>query len=297
MKILITGAGGQLGHELRRTLAHGSELGPIPEKYVKAEITCVDVEQLDIADTRAVDAFFKNRGFDVVFNCAAYANVDGCEARPDQAFLVNALGARNLALAAEQYGAKLVHVSTDYVFAGDAQTPYCEWDLPCPQSVYGKSKYLGEQYVRDFCSRYFIVRTSWLYGHRGGNFVRTMLRLAREKGGVRVVNDQRGNPTNAADLAYHLLKLAVTKEYGIYHCTGKGECSWYEFACKIIEFAGIDADVSPCTSEEFKSPTKRPAYSCLDHPMLRCTVGDEMRNWQEALRSFFANDYQEESRR
>lgn len=297
MKILITGAAGQLGHELRRTLAQGSGLGPISGKYVEAEITCVDVEQLDIADTRAVDAFFKNRGFDVVFNCAAYTNVDGCETKPDQAFLVNALGARNLALAAEHYGAKLVHVSTDYVFAGDAQAPYCEWDLPCPQSVYGKSKYLGEQYVRDFCSRYFIVRTSWLYGHRGGNFVRTMVRLACENGGVRVVNDQRGNPTYAADLAYHLLKLAVTQEYGIYHCTGKGECSWYEFACKIIEFAGIDAVVSPCTSEEFKSPTKRPAYSCLDHPMLRCTVGDEMRDWQEALRSFFANDYREESRR
>ena len=295
MKILITGANGQLGHELRRTLTQGSELGPIPGEYVEAEITGVDVEELDIADTRAVDAFCKEGRFDVIFNCAAYTNVDGCEAKPDQAFLVNALGARNLAMAAERYGAKLVHVSTDYVFPGDGNTPYSEWDLPCPKSVYGKSKYLGEQYVRDFCSRFFIVRTSWLYGYRGGNFVRTMVRLARQNGGVRVV--ERGNPTNAADLAHHLLKLAVTREYGVYHCTGNGECSWYEFARKIIGYAGIDAEVSPCTSEEFPSPTKRPAYSSLDHRMLRCTVGDEMRDWQEALRCFFENDQREDDRR
>jgi dTDP-4-dehydrorhamnose reductase len=153
--------------------------------------------------------------------------------------------------------------------------------------VYGKTKYLGEEYVKQFCSRYFIVRTAWLYGYTGGNFVKTMLRIAREKGSCRVVNDQRGNPTNAADLAHHLLKLLTTEEYGVYHATGNGECSWYEFTRKILEYAKIPAEVSPCTTAEYPTPAKRPAYSALDHAMLRATVGDEFRPWEDALRAFF----------
>jgi dTDP-4-dehydrorhamnose reductase len=213
--------------------------------------------------------------------------VNLCETEQQAAFRANALGPRNLALAAEKTGAKLLHVSTDYVFSGDGSRPYAEWEQPCPQSVYGKTKYLGEEYVKQFCSRYFIVRTAWLYGYTGGNFVKTMLRIAREKGSCRVVNDQRGNPTNAADLAHHLLKLLTTEEYGVYHATGNGECSWYEFTRKILEYAKIPAEVSPCTTAEYPTPAKRPAYSALDHAMLRATVGDEFRPWEDALRAFF----------
>lgn len=287
MNVLITGSNGQLGRELAKNLANGyTELGPIPEELQGAQVVCVDVDEMDITNYDAVVDLVEELSLDVIFNCAAYTNVNGCETDSDTAFRVNALGARNLAMAAERFGAKLIHVSTDYVFSGEGNTPRSEWDLCNPQSVYGKTKYLGEQYVRDFCKRYFIVRTAWLYGYEGNNFVKTIMRIAREKGSATVVNDQFGNPTNAADLAHHLLKLAVTEQYGLYHCTGTGECSWYDFACKIVEYAGIPATVSPCTTAEYPTPAKRPAYSSLDNRMLRNTVGDEMRPWEEALRYF-----------
>lgn len=290
MNVLITGANGQLGHELAKNLSNGfTELGPIPEALQGAQVVCVDVEEMDITNYDAVVDLVEELNLDLIINCAAYTNVNKCETDSDAAFRVNALGARNLAMAAERFGAKLVHVSTDYVFSGEDKEPRTEWDLCNPQSVYGKTKYLGEQYVRDFCSRYFIVRTAWLYGYVGNNFVKTILRLARENGAAKVVNDQFGNPTNAADLAHHILKLAATEQYGIYHCTGSGECSWYDFASKIVEYAGIPATVTPCTTEEYPTPAKRPAYSALDHRMLRNTVGDEMRPWQEALKYFLAH--------
>lgn len=287
MNVLITGSNGQLGRELAKNLSNGfTELGPIPETLQGAQVVCVDVEEMDITNYDAVVDLVEELNLDLIINCAAYTNVNKCETDSDAAFRVNALGARNLAMAAERFGAKLVHVSTDYVFSGEDREPRTEWDLCNPQSVYGKTKYLGEQYVRDFCSRYFIVRTAWLYGYVGNNFVKTILRLARENGGVKVVNDQFGNPTNAADLAHHILKLAATEQYGVYHCTGSGECSWYDFASKIVEYAGIPATVTPCTTDEYPTPAKRPAYSALDHRMLRNTVGDEMRPWQEALKYF-----------
>jgi dTDP-4-dehydrorhamnose reductase len=155
--------------------------------------------------------------------------------------------------------------------------------------VYGNTKYLGEEYVKQFCSRYFIVRTAWLYGYYGKNFVKTIIKAAKENGKLDVVNDQRGNPTNAEDLAYHLLKLALTEEYGIYHCTGNGECSWYDFACRIVEYSNINCSVNPITSEKINRAAKRPSYSSLDNMMLRCTVGDEMRHWEEALKMFIKN--------
>ena len=212
--------------------------------------------------------------------------VDACQSDPETAMRVNAVGPRNLAMAAAGAGACLVHVSTDYVFSGDASVPYREWDVCCPRTVYGKSKLLGERYVEQFCDRYFIVRTAWLYGLTGKNFVKTMRRLGAEKSSVRVVNDQRGNPTNAEDLAYHLLLLAAGRDYGIYHCTGKGECSWYEFARRIMELSGLDCMVEPCSTEEYAAAAPRPAYSSLDNLMLRVTVGDRMRDWDEALRSY-----------
>jgi dTDP-4-dehydrorhamnose reductase len=287
MKILITGDKGQLGTELKRVLSCGcSELGDLPAELKNSPVTGVDIDGLDIASREAVNAFVRALKPEVIINCAAYTNVDKCESDADTAMKANAAGPRNLALAAEEVGAKLVHISTDYVFSGDNPAPRSEWDIPNPQSIYGYSKLLGEQYVRQFCRRSFIVRTAWLYGYTGNNFVKTILKAARETGKVRVVDDQRGNPTNAADLAHHLLKLAVTDGYGLYHCTNNGECSWYEFAREFLRLSGLECAITPCTTGEYPRPAKRPAYSSLDNRMLRITVGDEMRCWQDAIRAY-----------
>ncbi len=298
MKLLITGSHGQLGSELAAQLTGGqTPFGPLPALYRDCTVQSVDVEELDITDGAAVQAFMRAQRPDVVINCAAMTNVDGCETAPDTAMRVNAIGPRNLAVAVQETGGKLVHVSTDYVFDGDGARasdgtviPYTEWDACRPRSIYGKSKWLGEQYVREMCARSFVVRTAWLYGYVGGNFVKTMWRNGAKNGALTVVDDQRGNPTSATDLAYHLLKLACTEEYGIYHCTNQGVCSWYDFAVEIIRLAGINCTVTPCTTEEFQRiasrPARRPAYSALDNAMLRCTVGDEMREWQAALAEY-----------
>ncbi len=293
MKIMITGCHGQLGNELQSILASGkSEIGAAPEAVRGAEVLPVDIDTLDISDMAAVSEYVNFNRPDVIINCAAMTNVDGCESDYETAFKVNALGVKNLAVCAENIGAKLIHVSTDYVFAGNGTKPYCEWDKVDPQSVYGASKALGEKYALSFCKKSFIVRTSWLYGYIGKNFVKTVRRVIKLNGGIGVVCDQRGNPTNANDLAHHLLKLAVTEEYGIYHCTGEGECSWYDFAVKIAEYSGLGDTVTPCTTEEYNAkfnvPTKRPSYSSLRNLALECTVGNEMRDWQEALKEYIS---------
>ena len=291
MRIIVTGAKGQLGTEIQKCFERGyTELG-VPEILKSENEVCyVDIDTVDIADIGALRALFAEFKPEAVINCAAFTKVDACETTDrETSFKANALGPRNLAMACEEIGAKLVHVSTDYVFAGDGDKPYVEYDICAPQSVYGSTKYLGEEYVKQFSTKYFIVRTAWLYGYYGKNFVKTMMNIARQRGACKVVCDQRGNPTNAADLAHHLLKLVTTEQYGVYHGTGNGECSWFEFTQKIVEYAGIEATVSPCTSEEFPTPTKRPAYSSLDNMMLRCTVGDEFRDWQDALKCFIEN--------
>lgn len=290
MKILITGSKGMLATQVITDLGRGyTELGDVPAALKDAELVLADVDTLDITDKAATESFVEQHRPDIVINCAAYTNVDGCESDQDNAFRVNAIGSRNLAIACENIGAKLVHVSTDYVFRGDEPTPRREYDMPWPISAYGKTKYAGEEFVRQYCKKSFIVRTAWLYGYNGKNFVKTMVWLAKEKGGAKVVNDQHGNPTNAADLSHHLLKIVASEEYGTYHCTGNGECTWYEFAEEIARLAGYEGCMSPCTSEEFPTPTKRPAYSSLDNMMLRVTVGDEMRHWKDALKAYFEN--------
>lgn len=287
MKILITGSKGQLGNELQDIIRSGkAEIGEVSEVIKRAEVIAVDVDELDITNLEQVKIKLNDLTPDVVINCAAATNVDGCESNGDFAFKVNSIGPRNLAIVCEAIGAKLVQVSTDYVFSGVGNKPLTEYDLTAPYSVYGKTKLLGENYVREFSSKYFIVRTAWLYGYVGHNFVYTMRRLGKEKDMITVVNDQRGNPTHANDLAYHILKLIQTEQYGVYHCTGKGKCTWYDFAKMIIELSGEKCEVKPCTSEEYKTPAKRPEYSSLDNMMLRNTVGDEMRDWQDAIKSF-----------
>lgn len=295
MKILITGAKGQLGNEFQSILKKGTaEIGEISAVMKKAEVVAVDIDKLDITNQIEVKKLLMDLRPDAVINCAAATNVDGCERDKNFAFKVNSIGPRNLAIACEEIGAKLVQVSTDYVFSGIGNKPLTEYDLTTPYSVYGKTKLLGENYVREFSSKYFIVRTAWLYGYEGHNFVYTIRKLGKEKKVINVVNDQIGNPTNANDLAYHILKLIETEEYGIYHCTGKGECSWYEFAKKIIELSGENCIVQPCSSDEYKTPAKRPEYSSLDNMMLRNTVGDEMRFWQDAIKSFMDGDSHQE---
>lgn len=290
MKILLVGAKGQLGQQIIKIVKEKkSELGSLPKDIINADLICMDIDDLDITNIDQVKSVLNKEKPNIIINSAAFTNVDGCESNYDLAFKVNALGGRNLAIASEEIGAKLVHISTDYVFDGKGSSPLKECDITIPISAYGKTKLLGENYVKDFCSRYFIVRTAWLYGYFGKNFVYTIMNAGKERGKLTVVNDQRGNPTNAEDLAYHVLKLAVTEEYGIYHCTGDGECTWYDFASKIIEYSGIDCEVLPVTSDEYKTPAKRPEYSSLDNMMLRNTVGDEMREWEEALKCFMNN--------
>lgn len=287
MRIIVTGAGGQLASEISSILKDGkSEIGKIDRIYSNSSIEFFSRDELDISRYNHVMNYIVGLKPDVIINCAAYTNVDGCEENQDKAFSVNSVGPRNLALAAKKTGAKLMHISTDYVFSGKGSVPFREYDIPRPSSVYGKTKLLGESYIRENTDRYFIVRTSWLYGKYGKNFVYTILKAAKERGHLDVVNDQRGNPTNANDLGHHILKMLLTDEYGVYHCTGKGECSWYDFASKIVEYAKINCSVSSMTSEKLDRKAKRPEYSSLDNMMLRCTVGDEMRNWEDALKSF-----------
>jgi len=287
MKMLITGAKGQLGSELLCIAKERNcSLGAVDRYYNNSDIMALDSDDMDITDLSAVRSVVRELRPDIIINTAAYTNVDGCETYIDTAFRVNALGARNVAIAAREAGSKLVHISTDYVFSGDGNIPYREHDQTSPRSIYGKTKLLGEEYVREFSDKYFIIRTSWLYGKSGKNFVRTILGAAKEKDHLDVVDDQVGSPTNAEDVAYHALKIAMTDEYGLYHCSGNGECSWYEFAIMILKLAGIECPVIPIKTAQLGRAAKRPAYSSLDNMMLRCTVGDEMRNWEDAIKHF-----------
>ena len=296
MKVLITGCHGQLGTELQKQLATGtSELGAIPGVLRQSEVIPIDIDTLDLSETDAVMRFVQECRPDIIFNCAAYTNVDGCETNTDLAYKANAIGPKNLAIAASAVSATLVHVSTDYVFDGkpNGSIPRDETDNPSPISAYGSTKLAGEAFVQEYGKKYFIVRTAWLYSYYGKNFVKTIVNAGRKYGTLEVVNDQYGNPTNAADLAHVLLQLAVTDQYGIYHCTGEGVASWYEFAKEIIALSGIQATVSSCTSKEYKrkhpDSADRPAWSALENRRLKETIGNPMRNWKEALACYFAH--------
>lgn len=294
MRILITGGSGQLGNELRRILGSGfAEIGPIPDLYLNAQVVSTDVNQLDITDRNAVMEFVAQGDFDLVINCAAMTNVDGCETSEAAAYRVNADAPGYLAAACEMSGAKFVQVSTDYVFPGTEHEPRLESDPTGPSSAYGCTKLAGENAVLAACRRSFVVRTAWLYGYVGKNFVKTMLRLGEDCRELTVVDDQRGNPTSANDLAYEILKIAVTQAYGIYHCTNNGTCSWADFAEAIMDGARLDCKIIRCSSEEYSRahPTSanRPAFSSLRNKRLEDTIGDEMRLWTEALSSYLGN--------
>lgn len=297
LTILVVGANGQLGNELRRCFeTMEGEIGPISPAYEGASVTYRDIDTLDITDIVDVGAAFKEIKPDIVINCAAFTNVDGCESNEERALSVNAVGPKNLAEAARDYDAKLVHVSTDYVFSGKDSEPRCETDVTIPVSAYGRTKLAGEIAVRGHCNKHFIVRTAWLYGYIGKNFVKTMMSLGEKFDSVSVVNDQFGNPTSANDLAYTILKLALTDDYGIYHATNEGTCSWADFAAAIMKRASLDCEVVPVTSAQWKEmhpeSADRPAFSSLENKHLADTIGNNMRPWQDALATYLAN-YQE----
>ncbi len=290
MRILIVGHKGQLGSELMRILQLGSSvLGPIPEEYNGADLIAVDIDDLNIANRTRTLEFMNEHRPDIIFNCAAYTRVDDCEIHKDEAMAGNAIAPRNLAEAATAVGAKLLHISTDYVFDGKASDPYTEDSPTLPGTAYGRSKLLGERYVAEFCKQYFIVRTAWLYGRNGNNFVKTMIRLFNEREIIKVVNDQWGSPTNAEDLAHHMLMIAIGEEYGIYHCTNNGSTSWYGFSTAIARHLRSKTKIRPCSTKDYQTLAKRPGYSVLDNVMLSLTVGDNMRSWEAAL-----DDYMKE---
>ncbi|CUU50235.1 dTDP-4-dehydrorhamnose reductase [Clostridium beijerinckii] len=287
MNILITGANGQLGQEILHLLKNmKADIGYVDEAYKNANIKALNSRELDITDFEKVKVCVSEFKPELIINCAAFTNVDKCETDRETALKVNAIGPQNLAIAAEEISAKLMHVSTDYVFSGDYEEPLTEYDLPSPSTTYGKTKLLGEAYIREQCSKYFIFRTAWLYGRFGKNFVYTIMNAAKEKGYLEVVNDQTGCPTNAEDLAYQILEIALTEGYGIYHCTGEGKCTWYDFAKKIIEFSEIECQIKPITSENLNRPAKRPIFSALENMMLNAKNMNRMRNWEEALKEF-----------
>lgn len=281
MRVVVIGADGQLGTDLYRIL----------HEFKTTPLTHQDIE---ITDMNSVEGILEQYKPDVIINTAAFVRVDDCETEVDKAFSVNALGVRNVAVVAEKLGARLFHISTDYVFGGEAEprnVPYTEFDTPIPLNVYGKSKLAGERLVRHLCSRHFIIRSSALFGVAGssgkdGNFVETMLRLSKERDKLMVVTDQVFSPTYTKDLAQKIAQLITTEYYGIFHVTNKGSCSWYDFAREILKLAGLKTPVIPVTSAQYPQKARRPGYSVLDNYHLRLLGMDDMRNWQEALEEY-----------
>lgn len=279
-KIIVTGCNGQLGRAINNLYGRNAEI----------ELVNTDVAELDITNLEDTLAFVQEARPYAIINCAAHTAVDACETDVDNAYRINALGPRNLSIAAAKTGAKLVQVSTDYVFSGDAHSPYTEFDTPNPQGIYGKTKLEGENFVKAFAGKYFIIRTAWLYGE-GKNFVKTMLRLAETNDTVRVVMDQVGSPTSTVELAKMIDALIWTENYGVFHGTCEGVCSWADFAEEIFRLAGKEVKVERITSDEFKAAAKRPAYSVLDNYMLRLTCGYVAGDWKEAIAEYMKSGF------
>ena len=279
LKLMVTGCNGQLGKALQQLTADDPAF-----EYVGS-----DVPELDITDSEALIKYVSDLKPDVIINCAAATNVDGCEKDEDLAFKINALGPRNLAIAASAVDAKLVHISTDYVFPGDGNTPRVETDPTGPKSAYGRTKLAGEEFVKLFAKKWFIVRTAWLYGE-GKNFVRTMLKLSETRDSISVVDDQLGNPTSALELARGILKLVPTQLYGVYHGTCEGVCSWADFTEEIFRIKGISAKVVRISSAEYKKnypdSADRPSFSALDNRMFRLNLGYVFKDWKDALEEY-----------
>lgn len=280
-KIMLTGCNGQLGRALNGLYEKETDITLINTDVFQGE----GIIPLDITDVDKVLSFVREVKPDAIINCAAHTNVDKCETDGDNAYKINAVGPRNLSIAAAETGARLMHISTDYVFPGTENRPLTEFDAVGPVSMYGKTKLAGENFVRDFADKYFIIRTAWLYGD-GNNFVKTMLRLSEEHDEIGVVKDQFGNPTSALEVAKAVKYLLFTDNYGLFHGTCEGSCSWADFASEIFRLAGKKTKVNYITTEEFGSPTKRPAYSILDNYMLRLTTDFTFAFWEDAIAEY-----------
>lgn len=271
-KIIITGCNGQLGRAVNKYYESDSSI----------EFVNTDIADLDITDIDQVMKLAKEVKPYAIINCAAHTGVDACETDKDNAYRINGIGPRNLSIAATETGAKMVHISTDYVFEGNGTSPYIEFDKVNPQGMYGATKLAGENFVKEFAKDYFIIRTAWLYGD-GKNFVKTMLRLSESNDVVRVVGDQFGTPTSTAELAKMIAYLLPTQNYGLFHGTCEGACSWADFAKEIFTLSGRSTKVEAITTKEYPTPAVRPAYSVLENYMLKLTTDFTFASWQEAI--------------
>lgn len=279
--ILVTGSNGQLGNELRL----------LAENFTECHFIFADIEELDITDKESINNFFAENAIQYCINCAAYTAVDKAEVDSDKAFEINALGPELLALACKKAGAIFIHISTDFVFEGDNNVPYKENLNPQPLSIYGKSKREGEINALKHNPATIVIRTSWLYSTHGNNFVKTMIRLGKERDSLGIVFDQTGCPTYAGDLASAIMQIIEnidTREdnktlFGIYHFSNKGVCSWYDFAIMIFKLNNIEVKVKPITTEEYPLPAKRPAYSVMNTRKIQDTFSIEIPYWTDSL--------------
>lgn len=273
-KILITGANGQLGVDLMDMLSPFYAV----KGYGRAQL---DITKLD--DTINIVRGMKPN---IIINCGAYTNVDKAEQEKDMAYRVNGLACRNLAVACLETKSQLIHISTDFVFDGKKEEPYIEFDKANPINIYGHSKLMGEEYIRQIYPRHFILRTSWLYGQYGNNFVKTMLKLAKENEILRVVDDQKGTPTYTKDLVRVIRLLMETEAYGTYHASNNGACTWFEFASQIFSLYQINKKILSVTAEELKRPARRPQNSVMRNYLLELDFGYHLDNWADALKRF-----------
>jgi dTDP-4-dehydrorhamnose reductase len=281
MVVLVTGANGQLGQSLQF----------IAPNYPELHFIFCTSSDLDITNLESCQAVFLKTKPNYCINAAAYTAVDKAESEAEKAHLINVIGAKNLALVCKQYSTVLLHVSTDFIFNGNASKPYSEEYIPNPTGVYGQTKLDGEKAIQAVFDNYFIIRTSWVYSQFGNNFMKTMLRLASERDSISVVNDQIGTPTNAVDLAECLVKIITSNShlpssnFGIYNFSNEGQCSWFDFAQKIFEVNKVIIDLKPIPTTSFPTPAKRPAFSVLDKTKIKTTFGLEINNWEDSLKT------------
>ncbi len=278
MKIIVTGSKGQLGSDV---VAQLNKIG--------AEAVEADLPELDITNSEAVESFIAESNADGVIHCAAFTNVDVAETERELCKKINVDGTLNIAKACRKHGIKLLYISTDYVFSGEGTEPFETDTPPSPCNYYGVSKYEGEKAALSECDKCFVVRISWVFGENGKNFVKTMLRLAKERDEISVVCDQIGSPTYTKDLAKLLCGMIQGEKYGIYHATNEGYCSWAEFAKTIMEYSGADTEIIPISSAEYKSVAVRPANSRLSKKSLDANGFERLPSWQDALKRFLDN--------
>lgn len=287
MVVLVTGANGQLGQSLQ-FVAH---------KYPEIQFVFCSSSQLDITDKTSCTTVFQQYQPQYCINAAAYTAVDKAESEPDKAYLINAIGAKNLAEGCLEFDTCLLHISTDFVFDGNQKTPYNEQDATNPISVYGQTKLEGEKFIQEIVKKYFIIRTSWVYSQFGTNFMKTMLRLAAERDTLNVVSDQIGTPTNAVDLAESLIQIINScsnnpsdNRYGIYHFSNEGVCSWYDFAREIFKLNHSTIEVNPIPTSSYPTPAKRPYNSVLDKTKIKETFSLSIKEWNQRLAEVFLGE-------